>query len=70
MSDHFNAFLVILEGDIKDDKAKPTIDAIKQIKGVVDVQPHVADPDVAIAKATLRHELMGKLFNVIGDMLR
>ena len=40
MSDHINAFVVILEEDIiSDGKANATIDAIKQIKGVIEVTP-------------------------------
>lgn len=65
MSDHYNAFLIILGSDIKDDAAQATINAIRQIRGVVDVQPHIADPDVAIAKAQLRAELFQELYEVL-----
>lgn len=65
MSDHYNGFFVILKHDTKDDEAQATINAIKQIRGVIDVQPHIADPDVAIAKAQLRAELFQELFEVL-----
>lgn len=65
MSDHYNAFLIILGSDIKDEEAQATINAIRQIRGVIDVQPHIADPDVAIAKAQLRAALFQELFEVL-----
>lgn len=65
MSDHYNGFFVILEHDIKDDDAQATINAIRQIRGVIDVQPHIADPDVAIVKAQLRAELFQELYEAM-----
>ena len=65
MTDRYNAFLVILEHDIRSDDAEATINAIRQIKGVLNVQPHVADFDEAIAESRIRNELHKKLFRVI-----
>ena len=64
MTDRYNAFIVILESNIRDDEAQQTIDAIKQIRGVLDVVPHVADSNTAIAEARAKNELWRKVFAV------
>ena len=65
MTDRINAFVVILEHDLRDDDAQAIINAIRQLKGVLDVQPHVAGFDAAIAEARVRHELRQKLWKVL-----
>lgn len=69
MTDTVNAFIVILGEDIREDDIEPTINALRQIKGVVDVQPHLFDPDVAIAKAQLRVEVFNKIVDVMREIL-
>jgi hypothetical protein len=39
MTDRHAAYLVVLENDIREDDAETTISALRQIKGVIDVQP-------------------------------
>ena len=39
MTDRINAFIVILDRDIREDDAEDTITALKQIKGVLSVKP-------------------------------
>jgi hypothetical protein len=65
MSDYHNAYLVILEHDIRDDQALSTLSAINQIKGVLQVIPQVSDTSYAIARARIRSELFSKLTDVI-----
>ena len=60
MADHYNAFIVILEGDIRDENAEPLINAIKQLRGVLEVQPHVGDMSDAIATARVKSEMLIK----------
>ncbi len=43
MTDRLNALIVILEHDIREDDAEPIINAIQQLRGVLQVEPHVAD---------------------------
>ncbi len=65
MTDRFYALTVILEKDIRDDDAEPMINAIKMIKGVQDVQPHIADPSVWMAQERARRDLGEKLWHVL-----
>lgn len=43
MTDRFHAFTVVLDRDIREDDAEPIVAAIKMIKGVQSVEPHVVD---------------------------
>jgi hypothetical protein len=57
MTDRYKAFLVTLDSDLRSDEAEPTIAAIRQIKGVIDVEPVTASPDDHIARCRVRQEL-------------
>lgn len=65
MTDRINAFIVILEQNISDDDAEATINAIRQIKGVLDVDRHVVSPADLIAEARVRADLGAKLLDII-----
>jgi hypothetical protein len=65
MTDHHSAYIVILETDIREDDAQATINAIKQIRGVLAVEPHPFDPDERIAEMRVRNELSNKIFDVL-----
>lgn len=66
MTDRYNALLVVLEQDIRDDDAEATIAAIRQIKGVLDVTPNVVDSgDYIVAEMRVRHELGQRLWQVL-----
>lgn len=68
MTDRYNAFVVILEKDIRDDDAEQIINAIKMVKGVLDVTPHIADPRDAIATTRAKQEIMERIVkNIIED---
>lgn len=65
MTDRYNALTIILESDIRDDDAQPLIEAIKQLRGVLSVEPYLATPEEAIAEARVRSELGKELLAVI-----
>lgn len=65
MTDRYNAFLVILENNLREDDAEATINAIKQIKGVLDVQPHVAGFEDAIAETRVRNRLIEQILEIV-----
>ncbi len=56
--DRYNAFFVILGEDIRDDEAQAIMQAAKMIKGVLDVNPHIATPDVTIATTRAKREAL------------
>ena len=65
MSDRINYLTVGLKEDIKDEDCKAVIQAIGMIRGVLDVQPHIADADSWISYTRARQELGEKLFSII-----
>lgn len=65
MSDRYIAFTVTLEIPTKDEDAEPIINAIRQIRGVSDVVPHVDDIGVHWAYEKARLELVGKLLELL-----
>ena len=66
MTDRYDAFLVILERDLRADDAEATLNAIRQIKGVLEVEPHVAgNVERVIASARVKGELIQKIAEVL-----
>lgn len=50
MTDRHAGYVVTLADDIREDDAEATINAIRQIKGVIGVQPVVSDPAMLLAE--------------------
>lgn len=65
MTDRYNAFTVVLENNIRSDDAQSLIEAIKHFRGVLAIQPHVADLDSYVAESRAKSELTQKLFDVL-----
>lgn len=42
MTDRINTFVVVLDRNIRDDDVLPLLNAVRQIRGVLTVEPHVA----------------------------
>lgn len=61
MTDRFNGFIVVLEENLRSDDAESTINAIRHIKGVLDVIPNVADFNSAVAEQRVRADTFIKL---------
>lgn len=65
VTNRISAFVVVLDEDLREDDAQATIAALHQIKGVLSVQPHVADVASVVATARVRSELWRKLYEVL-----
>jgi hypothetical protein len=65
MTDRFNALVVALDKDIREDDAQVLISAIKQLRGVLSVEGHVASIDSWTAQERVRNELSEKLWEVL-----
>jgi hypothetical protein len=65
MSDGLNYLTVILEQDIREDDAQRLIEAIKCLRGVLEVKPNVADAISVMAQARARRELGDQLWKVL-----
>ena len=60
MTDRYNAFVVILDRDIRDEDAKPILEAIRMIKCVLSVEPHINDVSDHVAMSRARDKF-GKI---------
>lgn len=68
MIDPIHVLTVLLTEPIRDEDAQPLIAAIRQLRGVAEVLPHVAGVDAVWAKATARRELAARRWKVLeGD---
>lgn len=65
MTDRVNGLFVTLSDDMRDDDAKPLIDAILQMRGVTAVGVRVTDFSDTIAQMRVRNELTQKLLDVL-----
>ncbi len=68
MTDRYNALVVALDRDIRDDDAEVIINAIKMIKGVQDVTGNTVDVDAYAAHSRVTSKVIDKLFETIKDL--
>lgn len=61
MSDRINYIMVVLEEDKRDDDCEATLNAIRNIKGVLSAEPNIVDPDDWFAEERAKRELGEKL---------
>ena len=65
MTDRFHSLTVVLDVNVRDDDAESIINAIRMVKHVQSVTPHVADPTSHMAEERARRELGDKLWKVL-----
>lgn len=63
MTDRHCGYIVTIENNLREDDAANTITALRQIKGVISVQPVVADVTEAIGQARAENDLKQKLID-------
>jgi hypothetical protein len=64
MTDHHAGYTVTLEADIREDTAEATLSAIRQIRGVLDVQPVTATAELDIAESRANHTWRRRLLDL------
>ena len=65
MTDRLKGFVVVLNADIREDDAQPILDAIRQLRGVLTVQPIVAGIDDFIAEERAKQKFLDKFMEVM-----
>lgn len=65
MTDRHTAYIVTLETPIREDDAQPTLDAIRQIKGVLDVRPVVAGMEQMSGAVRMDREWRNALIDLV-----
>lgn len=68
MTDRYNSLTVALNRDIRDDDADVIINAIRMIKGVVDVTGNVVDHDSYTAEIRTREKVVSQLQEIINNL--
>ena len=64
MTDRINAFVVVLDKDVRDDDAEAWIAAMMMLKGVISVKPNVVDITDHIALTRARQQLGSELMGI------
>ena len=64
MSRH-HAYTVVLAKELKDEDSEEVLQAIRMIKGVADVVPHVADHAFYVGREQARMKLQQELWDVL-----
>lgn len=65
MTDRFNTLTVVLEKDTRDDDAQAIIQAILQLRGVLNVTGNVVDPSSWGAEERARIDLGKKILAIL-----
>ena len=68
MTDRINAFTVILDTDMRDDDAEVVLNAISMVKGVLRVEPHIADINAHVAAARIGNKVNERLYALAREM--
>ncbi len=66
MTDRFHSFTVILAKDVREDDAEATMNAIKQLRGVLSVEGNVSgDIGQIVAEMRVRQEIGEALLKIV-----
>lgn len=65
MTNRYDHLVVALDNNTREDDAEALISAIRQLKGVLAVEPHVDDGSTWTAEQRVRHELVKKLNEIL-----
>lgn len=70
MTERYSGYVITMAHDIREDDAEQVINALRLIRGVVDVRPVVADGvESWIAESRVRVELANKLLDLHREVL-
>ena len=65
MTDRFHSLTVVLGHNIREDDAEGLMDAIRHLKGVINVKGNVMDLSQSVAESRIKSELSLKLWDVL-----
>lgn len=65
MTDHISGFIVVLDRDYREDDVERILDAIRMIRGVTSVVPHVSEVADMIAQERATTEVWGKVLRAM-----
>lgn len=65
MTDRVFALTVALKNDVRTDDVEAITNAVRMIRGVLDVTEHIVNAETYVAQERARRELGEKLWNVL-----
>lgn len=65
MTDRVNAFVVVLDKDVRIDDAEAWMNAIKMMKGVVSVTPNISSIDMHVAHMRAHTNIAGAIYDTL-----
>ena len=65
MTDRHAGYIVTLDRDIREDDAESTIAALRQIRGVLSVEPVRASPETMMAESRAVHSMRMSLYKFL-----
>ena len=68
MSDRIKGCEIVFEKDFKEEDARPIMDAIRHIRGVIAVEPSVTSGDDWSARERVRNEIRENLLNLYNNI--
>jgi hypothetical protein len=63
MTDRHAGYVVTLEANIREDDATAIMDALKMVRGVLDVRPVAGDVMLTVAEARARRDMQDKFYS-------
>lgn len=70
MTDRIKGFVVTLDKDIRIDDVQEIMNAIKMVKGVIDVSPNVANIDDHMNRERIAQDFRTKFWNFMQNELK
>lgn len=70
MTDRHSCYVVALEANMREDDAEAVLNAIRMVRGVLSVQPILADPMAEIQAVRVRREILNKMYAVFENDIR
>lgn len=68
MTTRYNALIVVLQHDLREDDAAPLIAAIQLLQGVLSVEPVSTAPDSMVAEARVRERYRQRLVALLDEI--
>ena len=69
MTDRIRTLTVVLDQDYRDDDAEPILEAIRMVKCVAGVEPHVSTPGAQMEREIAKDELRREIGEKIHELL-
>jgi hypothetical protein len=69
MTDRIDGCWVAFDKDYRDDDLEPILHALRMIRGVAAVEPHVVAPMKFLAESQVRQEVARKLVEISRDLI-